>query len=93
MQRLSADTVETVEVAQRYGGLCHAVLMRLRVTVITAGCVLGWRCSCSGEDDEQIQYQRQQAGLGDEVAMIAMGSLLYYGARGLARNQQEAYRW
>jgi hypothetical protein len=58
--------------------------------------VVGWliaRFCDRGEDDEVIQFQMQQASQGNEAAMIAMGSLLYYGARGMQRNQAEAYRW
>jgi hypothetical protein len=56
-------------------------------------CVVLCCVRCSGEDDELIQLQRFNAEKGDINSMINMGDLLYFGARGLARNQQEAYFW
>lgn len=63
--------------------VCVACLL-----VDPAGCV-----ACRGEDDEQIQYVMLQAEQGNVNSMISLGSLLYYGTRGVARNQRAAYRW
>jgi TPR repeat protein len=46
-----------------------------------------------GESDELIQMQRLQGERGDVNSMLAMGDLLYFGARGLQRDQAEAFMW
>uniref|UniRef100_A0A7S2WID4 Uncharacterized protein n=1 Tax=Mucochytrium quahogii TaxID=96639 RepID=A0A7S2WID4_9STRA len=46
-----------------------------------------------GDEDEAIQYQMMKADQGDADAMVNMGSLYYYGARGLDRDQPRAYRY
>jgi TPR repeat protein len=45
-----------------------------------------------GEDDEHIQYQLLRAEQDDAEAQLAMGGLLYWGARGLQRDQARAFR-
>ena len=46
-----------------------------------------------GGDDERIAYQLLLAEQGNVPAMVNMGDLYYYGARGLARDQAAAFRW
>ena len=43
-----------------------------------------------GDDDEVIQLQRVRAEEGDVNAMVNMGDLHYFGARGLPRDQIRA---
>jgi SEL1 protein len=47
----------------------------------------------TGNDDELIADQRVRAAEGDVPAMIAMGDLYYYGARGLPRDQPRALQY
>ena len=45
-----------------------------------------------GDEDALIDMQRMRADkLGDPNAMVAMGDLYYYGARGMPRDQAQAY--
>ncbi|TMW66186.1 hypothetical protein Poli38472_003951 [Pythium oligandrum] len=47
-----------------------------------------------GDDDELIQYQKMRADKdGDVDAMANMGDLYYWGARGLTRDHEQAYRY
>lgn len=46
-----------------------------------------------GADDELIELQRLRAQEGDVAAMLAMGDLFYYGARGLPQDHGEALRY
>jgi SEL1 protein len=47
----------------------------------------------SGNDDELITDQKIRAEEGDVPAMMAMGDLYYYGARGLPRDQPRALQY
>ena len=46
-----------------------------------------------GDDDKLIRYQEMRAEEGHVPSMMAMGDLLYYGARGLERNQGRALQY
>ena len=46
-----------------------------------------------GDEDEKITFQRNRADAGHVPSMIAMGNLLYYGARGLQRDQGAAFQY
>jgi TPR repeat protein len=43
-----------------------------------------------GDEDEMLQYQQMQADNGDVASMVAMGDLLYWGARGFERDHTRA---
>lgn len=46
-----------------------------------------------GGEDERLVYQQLRAEEGDIASMIGLGSIYYYGARGMARDQVQAFRW
>lgn len=52
-----------------------------------------WIFTSQGDDDEAIQLQRVRAEEGDVPAMIQMGDLHYFGARGLPRDQPRALEY